>query len=251
MCFYPSLHVCIGELGDDAVEQKGNSLFNYQCNSPKMNDSVSILVAVFLILIVLRWMLGGNPQQQQPSGTRRTVNRRMHRVTPQMIEQVRAMFPDIPTAAIQADLQRTGSVETTVDNALRDGSLPLPPSSTTNSPTMNTSTSSSSTNARSSPSHPNLVQRYKIDVQKEKELEQEPPKVWEASPDKRQEMLKKRKEFMVLQARKKLMEQQQKKQQADDAEKTFDDMSVEELNSLSAEQRRDQMLKALERRTSS
>ena len=118
---------------------------------------------------------------------------------------------------------------------------------------MNTSTSSSSTNARSSPSHPNLVQRYKIDVQKEKELEQEPPKVWEASPDKRQEMLKKRKEFMVLQARKKLMEQQQKKQQANDAsaEKTFDDMSVEELNSLSAEQRRDQMLKALERRTSS
>lgn len=38
---------------------------------------------------------------------------------------VRAMFPDIPTAAIQADLQRTGSVETTVDNALRDGGLPL------------------------------------------------------------------------------------------------------------------------------
>ena len=35
------------------------------------------------------------------------------------------MFPDIPTAAIQADLQRTGSVETTVDNALREGSLPL------------------------------------------------------------------------------------------------------------------------------
>lgn len=38
---------------------------------------------------------------------------------------VRAMFPDVPTAAIQADLQRTGSVETTVDNALRDGGLPL------------------------------------------------------------------------------------------------------------------------------
>lgn len=38
---------------------------------------------------------------------------------------VRAMFPDIPVAAIQADLQRTGSVETTVDNARRDGGLPL------------------------------------------------------------------------------------------------------------------------------
>jgi coupling of ubiquitin conjugation to ER degradation protein 1 len=52
-----------------------------------------------------------------------------------------------------------------------------------------------------SPSHPNLVQRYKIDVQKQ-ESEEEPAKVWEASPDKRQEALKKRKEFMVLQARK-------------------------------------------------
>ncbi|KAI8359999.1 hypothetical protein BD560DRAFT_405157 [Blakeslea trispora] len=231
-----------------------------------MNDSVSIIVAVFLILIALRWMLGGNPQQQQQQqpGTRRTVNRRMqHRVTPQMIEQVRAMFPSIPTAAIQADLQRTGSVETTVDNALREGGLPLPPqaqSSTTNSPNMNASSSSSNNNnsshTRGSPNHPNLVQRYKIDVQKEKELEQEPPKVWEASPDKRQEMLKKRKEFMVLQARKKLMEQQQKKQSQEiqnssTDEKAFDEMSVEELNSLSAEQRRDQMLKALERRTSS
>lgn len=52
-----------------------------------------------------------------------------------------------------------------------------------------------------SPSHPNLVQRYKIDVQKQ-DAEAEPPKVWEGSPEKRQEALKKRKEFMVLQARK-------------------------------------------------
>lgn len=133
---------------------------------------------------------------------------------------VRAMFPDVPTAAIQADLQRTGSVETTVDNALRDGGLPLvstwgnwlflfsfktktvqqpPPvaNSQQNSPNANASGSSS----RKSPSHPNLLQRYKIDVQKEA-LEEEPAKVWESSPDKRQEMLRKRKEFMVLQARK-------------------------------------------------
>lgn len=90
--------------------------------------------------------LGGNQsnqqQQQQQQGQRRAPRRMQHRVTPQMvsidsfhyrrfsshpiqIEMVRAMFPDVPTAAIQADLQRTGSVETTVDNALRDGGLPL------------------------------------------------------------------------------------------------------------------------------
>lgn len=38
---------------------------------------------------------------------------------------VRAVFPDIPQAAIVADLQRTGSVEATIDNALRDGGLPM------------------------------------------------------------------------------------------------------------------------------
>ncbi|CAO0796195.1 unnamed protein product [Mucor circinelloides] len=245
-----------------------------------MNDSVSILVAVFLILIALRWMLGGNNQNnQQQQGQRRTTTgtRRMqHRVTPQMIEMVRAMFPDIPTAAILADLQRTGSVETTVDNALRDGGLPLPSPmpSQQGSPNSNAaSNSSTASSSRKSPSHPNLVQRYKIDVQQD--ADQEPPKVWEASPDKRQEILRKRKEFMVLQARKKLMEQQQKKKQESAVEqgttssvpvpvneadrqveeeegaRTFEDMSVDELNTLSPEQRRDQMLQALQRRTSS
>ncbi|KAI7892252.1 uncharacterized protein EV154DRAFT_537568 [Mucor mucedo] len=167
-----------------------------------MNDSVSILVAVFFILIALRWMLGGNQSNGQQA-QRRPPARRTHRVTPQMIEMVRAMFPDVPTAAIQADLQRTGSVETTVDNALRDGGLPLPAPIVSASGSPSSTSSSSGTGSRKSPSHQNLVQRYKLDVaDQQRSTEEEPPKVWEASPDKRQEMLRKRKEFMVLQARK-------------------------------------------------
>lgn len=54
------------------------------------------------------------------------------------------------------------------------------------------------------------------------------------------------------------MEQQKQKQEKSiitnesiqETEKSFDDMSVDELNSLSAEQRRDHMLQALQRRTS-
>ncbi|KAI9472016.1 MAG: hypothetical protein EXX96DRAFT_582606 [Benjaminiella poitrasii] len=184
-----------------------------------MNDSISILVAVFFILIALRWLLGGNQGNNNPSqqGQRHTTTnmprRVQHRVTPQMIEMVRAMFPDIPTAAIQADLQRTGSVETTVDNALRDGGLPLPASmiahqqgssssaAVNNTNSVSTSSIATGSNSRSkSPSHSNLVQRYMIDVHNE--ANEEPPKVWESSPDKRQEILRKRKEYMVLQARK-------------------------------------------------
>ncbi|CAO3685502.1 unnamed protein product [Rhizopus stolonifer] len=168
---------------------------------------------------------------------------------------VRAMFPDIPTAAIQADLQRTGSVETTVDNALRDGGLPLPPSATPVA--TSTSNSSSPSSARKSPSHVNLVQRYKIDVD-HNENSEEPPKTWETSPDKRQEMLRKRKEFMVLQARKKMMEQTKKKEEETTVkskspeqrvEKSFEDMSVDELNSLTAEKRREHMMKAVSQRS--
>lgn len=73
--------------------------------------------------------------------------------------------------------------------------------STGSSPT--SPNSSSATSSRKSPSHQNLVQRYKLDVADQQQTtEEEPPKVWETSPDKRQEMLRKRKEFMVLQARK-------------------------------------------------
>ena len=38
---------------------------------------------------------------------------------------MRSMFPHVPTAAIHYDLQKTGSVEQTCDNILRDGSLPM------------------------------------------------------------------------------------------------------------------------------
>lgn len=41
------------------------------------------------------------------------------------METVRAMFPNIPSAAIVNSLQTTGSVEVTIENALRDGTLPM------------------------------------------------------------------------------------------------------------------------------
>ncbi|KAI9025232.1 hypothetical protein CLU79DRAFT_744650 [Phycomyces nitens] len=164
-----------------------------------MNDGVSIIVAVILILIAMRWMLGGSQPTNQSSGQRRPIARRQHRVTPQMVEMVLAMFPDIPQPAIIADLQRTGAVEATVDNALRNGGLPMP-ANHSSSPAPG---SSAATSARKSPVHTNLIQRYNLDAkQTEEESLAEPPKVWEVSADKRQEMLRKRKEFMVLQARK-------------------------------------------------
>ncbi|KAL0092428.1 hypothetical protein J3Q64DRAFT_1694948 [Phycomyces blakesleeanus] len=214
----------------------------------------------------MRWMLGGSQPTNQSPGQRRPIARRQHRVTPQMVEMVLAMFPDIPQPAIIADLQRTGAVETTVDNALRNGGLPMPVSHSSTPPS---GSSSSSNSARKSPVHTNLIQRYNLDSKNtEKESLSEPPKVWEASADKRQEMLRKRKEFMVLQARKKLAEEQKRKEEEKKAEllptenvaepeknqlketssPNYEDMSVDELNDLGPEQKRQHMLEALERR---
>ncbi|KAJ8654811.1 hypothetical protein O0I10_009532 [Lichtheimia ornata] len=236
-----------------------------------MNDSVSILVAVVLILVALRWMLGGSQQlpEQQGNARRGSPRRPQHRATPQMIEMVRNVFPNIPTAAIVADLQRTGNVERTIDNALRDGGLPLPPPPTPPPTTNNNSNeaSSSSSNAQSSSHFSNLVQRYHLEKADGSQELAEPEKVWGTTADKRQEVLRKRKEFMVLQARRKMMEKQKEKEQQktssptttmatateeEEEEKsenpTYDEMSVEQLNALSPEERRQQLLDALERR---
>ncbi|SAL95782.1 hypothetical protein [Absidia glauca] len=115
---------------------------------------------------------------------------------------VHTLFPLLPTAAITADLQRTGSVETTVDNVNRAGGLPMP-----------VTTMPSSYQPNSSGKHIqycNLLQRYKLEgYHLIKDTLSEPPKVWETDALKRQEALKKRKEYMVLQARKKLLERQE------------------------------------------
>ncbi|CDH61419.1 predicted protein [Lichtheimia corymbifera JMRC:FSU:9682] len=235
-----------------------------------MNDSVSILVAVVLILVALRWMLGGSQQlpEQQGNARRGSPRRPQHRATPQMIEMVRNVFPNIPTAAIVADLQRTGNVERTIDNALRDGGLPLPPPPTPPPTTNSNEASSSSSNAQSSSNFSNLVQRYHLEKADGSQDLAEPEKVWGTTADKRQEVLRKRKEFMVLQARRRMMEKQKEKEQqktsptvttttmataTEEEEKksenpSYDDMSVEQLNALSPEERRQQLLDALERR---
>ncbi|KAJ2363558.1 hypothetical protein IW150_006704 [Coemansia sp. RSA 2607] len=159
------------------------------------------------------------------------------------------MFPDIPEAAIRADLARTGSPAITSDNILRNGGvLPLPAAAastiaattttnaavtagsradaasgsaeSTNGPTRmqsaNTEVGSSSAlatgvtlNAVQSP----LVSRLRVSTNaKDEVLPPAPPKVWESDSDKRSDILRKRKEFMLMEARKKYLERQNQKQ---------------------------------------
>ncbi|CAG8504475.1 17633_t:CDS:2, partial [Acaulospora colombiana] len=147
-----------------------------------MNDSISILVAILVIFCVFRWLLGSTPQQT-PVNNRGNITTndipraRPRPVTPEMVETVCAMFPNIPPAAVQYDLQKTGSVEVTCDNILQNGGLPL------------------------------LQEAVNKGL-----VPQDPPKIWETTPEKRQELLQQKKDAMVLQARVRYLEQQRKKE---------------------------------------
>jgi len=177
------------------------------------------------------------------------------------------MFPHIHHAAIVTDLQRTGSVDITIENILRDGGLPLfvfrqpPPAAVqiiSTSSSLPSSSSSSSGVPFAASSTSSLVQRYRLQEKVTQDAPvEEPPKVWEVSAGKRQENLTQRKEFMVLQARKKYLEQQQKKDESDvikgspsssrpqDAYQEADGFDAEPVT---PEERRQKLLDATQRR---
>ncbi|KAL1924517.1 uncharacterized protein VTP21DRAFT_4171 [Calcarisporiella thermophila] len=136
-----------------------------------MNDTISILAAIFVVVFAFRWLMGDSSSSN--SGDARANQQ-----------------------------PRRNPVRTPPRNTPPSGSATPDSTARSNSSSISTSTHSSS---------PSLVHRYKMHdaIQKEDEVI-EPPRVWEANPDKRQELLMKRKEYMVLQARKKFLEQQGK-----------------------------------------
>ncbi|KAJ1968841.1 hypothetical protein IWQ62_000999 [Dispira parvispora] len=144
------------------------------------------------------------------------------------VERVQAMFPHIPEAAIRADLARTGSIETTCDNILRQGSLPLPPgaqvsrvsdsnpsSHTTaqspaqrRNPGQSTSAGGSSSTASGGSTSDSLIKRFNLASKLDQTVPDEQTYQWETDASSRQEQLRRRKELMILQARQKLLKQE-------------------------------------------
>ncbi|RHZ50869.1 hypothetical protein Glove_490g59 [Diversispora epigaea] len=230
-----------------------------------INDSISIFVAIIVIFCVFRWLLGTTPQQ--PTRARRTTSNtsrnRPRAVTPEMVETVCTMFPNIPPAAIQYDLQKTGSVEITCDNILQNGGLPLPPPAVI--PTLgvpSTSQASSSSTSTDADSQRSLIDKYKLQEAVDRGfVPTDPPKKWEATPEKRQELLQLKKDAMVLMARERYLTQQ-KKASASKENETTSTVSTVSTSSLTgnnysqinpddeSELRRRQILEATERRWS-
>ncbi|CAG8460379.1 1322_t:CDS:2 [Funneliformis mosseae] len=239
------------------------------------NDFLSFLIAICIIVWIVKKLRAGQTAQTVVGNRRgndvanEVPRARLRTVTPDMIETVCAMFPNIPPAAVQYDLQKTGSVEVTCDNILQNDGLPLPPSYVTAPFAVPSAAqaSTSSTGINISSTQQSLIERYKLqDAVKKGLIPSEPPKKWEATAEKRQEMLQLKKDAMVLQARERFLEQQRKKHKEEvetraknDSDNTtsfqsqptnqtnFNNNDNEEVT-LEPEVRRRQILQATERR---
>ncbi|KAJ2746612.1 hypothetical protein GGI20_001192 [Coemansia sp. BCRC 34301] len=194
-----------------------------------MNDSVTFFIALGIVFLVLRWLLGyGGDDSAHAAGTR--AQRPMHTVRQEHVATIQAMFPDIPEAAIRADLARTGSPAVTSDNVLRNGgTLPPPPATRaeqraeeassrpneagigrqTAAASGNLGTGAASTGLSLNATHSPLAVRLRVSKAVDSApLPPPPPKVWETDSEKRADILRKRKEFMLMEARKKYQERQ-------------------------------------------
>ncbi|KAF9160470.1 hypothetical protein DFQ27_007495 [Actinomortierella ambigua] len=217
-----------------------------------MTDFVSITVAIVIIFMVFRWLSGDASQPSRQGNTRRPARH----VSPEMVETVKSMFPHIPTAAIHYDLQKTGSVELTCENVLRDGTLPMPPSPRPTTPpsasgstigrnggvgsstgAAGSSSSATASGSSSSSQNASLVHRYGLTEQASRNyVPDEPNKVWADTAEKRQEIFKNRKEFMILQARKRMMEEQERKKKKQQQEQEEEEGKETKVNGAEASQ---------------
>lgn len=203
-----------------------------------MSEVVNVLVAFAVIIFLFRWITnaGSDSGSDEQRRAANMLGFRPKRVTPDMIESVSVMFPDIPTPNIHYDLLRTGNVELTTNKILERGFLESPPAAfhTLYPPS---SASSSQQGARpngqgvgssslvQSKKPASLIQRYHLEerIQKGETVEEE--KVggkaeWEDSPEKREASLRERKAQMILAARQRFLAAQQKNQEGATASTT-------------------------------
>ncbi|KAL1745214.1 hypothetical protein HDZ31DRAFT_63310, partial [Schizophyllum fasciatum] len=90
-----------------------------------MGEVVQVLVAFAVIVAIVRWATapaGDAPASAGPAA-HAVLGFRPKNVTQPMIDQVLAMFPDLPPDNVRFDLLRTGSVERTAEKILERGFL--------------------------------------------------------------------------------------------------------------------------------
>ncbi|VDC03802.1 unnamed protein product [Peniophora sp. CBMAI 1063] len=186
-----------------------------------MAEVVNVVVALVVIVFVVRWATQSGEDTPEQAAAR-SLKFKPKRVTPEMIDNVTTMFPDIPRANVHYDLLRTGSAEQTATKILERGFLEAPPPAyftlypSTNAPAQPARpaarpgiATTSSAKARET-----LIQRYglqdKLDTAVSATIDAGGKAAWEDTAEKREASLRQRKQQMILAARQRMLEQKQK-----------------------------------------
>jgi len=189
-----------------------------------MGEVVNVVVAFAVIILILRWATTSSGESTAEQAAARALRFRPKKVTPEMVETVTGMFPDLPTANIHYDLLRTGSVELTTNKILERGFLDAPPDSyftlyprqsgadalrSTGTPTAARATTMVTTQARPKET---LISRYGLESRLPNEDVVPSPQqdaggraMWEDTAEKREASLRERKAQMILAARQRML----------------------------------------------
>ncbi|KAI0764675.1 hypothetical protein C8Q74DRAFT_1318321 [Fomes fomentarius] len=188
-----------------------------------MGEVVNVLVAVAVVVLVVRWFSSGGKESTGAPSASTVLGFRPKNVTPEMVETVHSMFPDIPSENIRYDLLRTGNVQQTSNKILERGFLPPPPAAyydlyprTTNpaAPAPQPARPNNA-NATAGPSkskkEENLITRYHLEGRTTATSVGVAPEevggksVWEDTAERREASLRERKARMILAARERLL----------------------------------------------
>lgn len=188
-----------------------------------MGEVVNAIVAVAVIFFIFRWATSGSSSSSDERRSAATaLGFRPKPVTPEMVNHVHAVFPDIPPDNIRFDLLRTGSIELTSNKILERGFLEVPPPAyytiypRAEAPAPRLPDGShiaSVSSASSSVKQPSLIERYNLHDRVDgvnftpEVIEVGGKAKWEDTAEKREASLRERKAQMILAARQRMLAQ--------------------------------------------
>ncbi|KAI0247388.1 hypothetical protein BJV78DRAFT_1276914 [Lactifluus subvellereus] len=195
-----------------------------------MGEVVNVVVAFAVIIFIVRWATTSSGESTAEQAVARALRFRPKKVTPEMVETVTGMFPDIPNAHIHYDLLRTGSVELTTNNILERGFLDPPPetyftlyprsadaNATPRPAGAPTATRAATTAVTPTHTKDTLISRFGLESRlpsagalPQSEQDAGGRAVWEDTAEMREESLRERKAQMILAARQRMLATQRR-----------------------------------------
>lgn len=203
-----------------------------------MDNSTIVFIAVLgIAFIFLRWLIAPIPPQlpnelnealanssannsnnsssnnsnSSNSNTNHTSGRSRRGASDDMIEVVQTIAPQLTRGQIRMDLERTGSVELTMERYMETGNLPFPSGESATTQTYQPDISEHSQVPKKEPE--NLINKYglksKIKDDGDEGIDVIDENKWGSSKEERTSLLNKKREEMILQARKRLASQLQ------------------------------------------